>query len=77
MPTAVKSKPKPEFIGLDMASGPDINVEIVHISKVEYDDLLAESRMLAALMAAGVDQWSGYDEARESLGLTESVDRPF
>jgi hypothetical protein len=49
----------------------------VTISKVEYDELLAESRMLAALMAAGVDQWSGYDEARESLGLADSADHPF
>jgi hypothetical protein len=49
----------------------------VTITRKEYDDLLAESRMLAALMAAGVDQWSGYDEARESLGLAESADHPF
>ena len=33
----------------------------------EYQGLLASSRRLAALEAAGVDGWEGYDDAMESL----------
>jgi hypothetical protein len=43
--------------------------EMITITNREYDELMTESRMLAALMAQGVDQWGGYDRAREELGL--------
>jgi hypothetical protein len=49
----------------------------VTITILEYNELLAESRMLAALIAQGVDQWDGYDRAREELGLSEAIDQSF
>ncbi|WP_438455359.1 hypothetical protein [Vreelandella venusta] len=39
----------------------------VTISRKEYDQLLAAQAMLDALKAAGVDNWSGYDDAMEML----------
>lgn len=39
------------------------NIE-VNISKKLYEELLAGSKWAAALEAAGVDNWDGYDEAR-------------
>lgn len=41
--------------------------ETVTISKKEYDSLREDSRFLTALESAGVDNWSGYDFARELL----------
>lgn len=37
----------------------------VTISKDEYDELLASSKFLDALNAAGVDNWSGYEVAQD------------
>jgi len=37
----------------------------VLIDRAEYSRLLDDSAMLAALMAAGVDSWEGYDMAIE------------
>lgn len=37
--------------------------DVVTISKKEYKFLLEESRFLACLESAGVDNWSGYDDA--------------
>jgi hypothetical protein len=51
--------------------------ELITITQREYDELMSESRMLAALMAQGVDQWGGYDRAREELGLSEASAQPF
>lgn len=39
--------------------------ETVTISKERYKELLKDESWLAALEAAGVDNWCGYDEARE------------
>lgn len=39
----------------------------VSISKAEYESLLAAERELAALEAAGVDNWIGYEAAMRSL----------
>ena len=39
--------------------------EMVTIKKSEYDQLLKDSDWLACLEAAGVDNWEGYDYARE------------
>lgn len=41
--------------------------EQVTISRKEYDQLLAAQAMLDALKAAGVDNWSGYDDAMAQL----------
>lgn len=41
------------------------NTETVTISVDEYDKLIEDSYWLAALEAAGVDNWEGYDEARQ------------
>ena len=40
---------------------------IVMITKEEYDDLKNDSIVLAALRAAGVDNWEGYEIALEEL----------
>jgi len=42
-----------------------MNEEMVTISKSEYESLLEDSLWLSALEAAGVDNWQGYDSARE------------
>lgn len=39
--------------------------DTVNIPKGEYEDLLEASAFLDALEAAGVDNWVGYDFARE------------
>ncbi|AEZ50844.1 hypothetical protein DC1_00026 [Burkholderia phage DC1] len=54
---------EPEFAGFDMAGGPDVHVEMVTITRDEYDSLLTRSRWLECLEAAGVDNWEGIDEA--------------
>lgn len=44
----------------------DINQhETVTISLEEYNDLLDDKIILLALQNAGVDNWSGYDYAKE------------
>lgn len=40
-------------------------VEVVTISKDEYEQLLEDSSFLQCLEAVGVDNWEGYEEARE------------
>jgi hypothetical protein len=39
----------------------------VTISKKEFDELVADQDFLNALHVAGVDNWEGYDFAREFL----------
>jgi hypothetical protein len=39
----------------------------VMVSEHEYADLTADRNILRALMAAGVDNWEGYDYAMELL----------
>ncbi len=39
--------------------------EMVTISKREYDQLYDDSMLLNALRNFGVDNWCGWDEARE------------
>lgn len=41
--------------------------QTVTIGKAVYEQLLKDSEMLAALEAAGVDNWEGYGEAVRSL----------
>lgn len=41
--------------------------EMVTISKKEYDDLYESYIFLSCLEAAGVDNWCGYDDAREMM----------
>ncbi len=41
--------------------------ETVTISKKEYESLLEDSKKLTALKNAGVDNWEGYDYARELM----------
>ena len=40
-------------------------INTVTISKAEYDRLLKRENWLNCLEAAGVDNWCGYDEARQ------------
>lgn len=39
----------------------------ITITQEEYDNLVERSRWLECLESAGVDNWSGYDYARELL----------
>ena len=41
--------------------------ETVTITKEEYDDLVESYQWLCALESAGVDNWCGYDHAKEIL----------
>jgi hypothetical protein len=41
------------------------NKENVTIPKAEYERLLNDSEMLNCLVACGVDNWQGYDDAME------------
>jgi hypothetical protein len=40
-------------------------IETVTISKKEYEELLEDQKMLIALQNAGVDNWVGYDYAKD------------
>jgi len=42
-------------------------MKTVTIPVEEYEDLLADSRVLAALQNGGVDNWEGYEFAMEEL----------
>lgn len=43
----------------------NMNEETVTISKEEYESLKEDARWLQCLENAGVDNWEGYDYARE------------
>ena len=42
-------------------------MKTVEITVKEYESLLEDSRFLGALIAAGVDNWEGYEHAQEDL----------
>lgn len=46
--------------------------ETVTITQEEYSELLEESQFLAALRAAGVDNWDGYDNAIDIVSEWDS-----
>jgi hypothetical protein len=48
-----------------------MNEETVTISKKEYDSLLEDRKWLQALESAGVNNWEGYDYARELMNEDE------
>lgn len=37
--------------------------KIIEITLIEYEELLKDRAMLEALMAAGVNNWEGWDQA--------------
>jgi len=39
--------------------------ETITTTKKEYDQLVEDSRILAKLRAAGVNNWEGYEEAQD------------
>jgi len=39
--------------------------EMIEITKKEYESLLEDRKWLYALEAAGVDNWEGYDIAKD------------
>lgn len=41
------------------------DTEMIEISKALYDQLLEDQRFLSCLEGCGVDNWPGYDDARE------------
>jgi len=44
-----------------------MNEEMVTITKKEYDNMKKEIRFLEALRTVGVDNWEGYDLAKDLL----------
>lgn len=42
-------------------------IEMISIPQKEYDQLVSDQRWLAALEAAGIDNWDGCDIAREAM----------
>lgn len=46
---------------------PEVKVEMVTISKRQYDTLLYNQRFLAALESGGVDNWEWYGEAYQEF----------
>ncbi len=40
---------------------------MVTLSEAEYNELVADSKLLTALRAAGVDNWEGYSDALSSI----------
>ena len=48
--------------------------ETITISKEEYESLLEDSKFLRALENAGVDNWEGYDFARDLYDEDEEGD---
>lgn len=42
-------------------------LETIVLSAKEYNRLLEDSKLLAALEAAGVDNWDGYEDALEYM----------
>ena len=49
-----------------------MNEEMVTITKKEYDRLCEDSEWLGWLEAAGVDNWDGFDEARNMRDEAEA-----
>jgi len=48
--------------------------EQITISRKQYDELLYDSLWLSCLKAAGVDNWDGYDYAREMMPEDDDED---
>jgi len=46
-------------------------VNTVTITKDEYNELVHAEEVLDALYAAGVDNWDGYEEAMNNVGIEE------
>ena len=46
----------------------------VTITEDEYSELIEDSQFLAALRAAGVDNWNGYDHAIDIVSEWDSED---
>lgn len=45
----------------------DDMLETVTISKIEYDQLIEDSKLLCALQSHGVDNWEGWDDVMEEM----------
>lgn len=45
------------------------SADTVTISKVEYQELIQDQKFLRCLEGAGVDNWDGYDFAREEYNM--------
>jgi hypothetical protein len=42
-------------------------VEIITITKKEYEEMKRDSELLSCLEACGVEEWSGWDKAMDML----------
>lgn len=43
----------------------EVQEEMITIPRKEYEQLIRDSKFLSCLESAGVDNWDGYDNARE------------
>jgi hypothetical protein len=50
-------------------------VVMVTITKAEYDKLVADANFLECLEGAGVDNWEGWDFAREEFDALYGEDK--
>lgn len=41
--------------------------EKIEVDKEVYDELVSDQKFLDALIAAGVDNWEGYEEAQQMM----------
>jgi hypothetical protein len=46
--------------------------KMISITLTEYNRLVSDSDFLGALIAAGVDNWNGYDDALDILKTKET-----
>lgn len=44
-----------------------MDIEMVTITKEEYDELIEQVEFLECLRGAGVDNWDGYEYAQEMM----------
>ena len=65
----VMAQAAPTLSGFDTASAPDevVTQVMVSITNKEYLQLLDDSLLLGCLIGAGVNNWDGYDEAKEAV----------
>lgn len=69
-PTPVEQAEPAKQAPASIKNGPapwELEQQSVTISTAEYEQLKASDEMLAALIAAGVHEWEGYDIARKTL----------
>lgn len=50
---------------------PEVDHDVVVISRAEYERLQNDSEFLSCLQACGVDNWNGYGDAKQMMDEQE------